>query len=240
MNQIKFISGFLLLVLTLTVACEEQTFKPIPPRERTFLHFLNVYSGYPAVDIRLTSYEEARTVADGVTFKGAWPSSGYASMLTTPDPDSIDGKGGITIEFLDHATKDPVVPARTLKLAADVNSTICLVDSFGKPLIVKTVDNFPEKVAGKALVRFMNLNYAALSVSLYSSDDSVNISKLNFLNYSSFAETTPSTKTFFFKNDFSGNIIGTISNVNLEAGKVYSFYLTNQSGTPSVGYEVLR
>lgn len=240
MNHIKFISGLLLISLALTSACNEETFKPIPKRERTFLHFLNVYSGNPSVDIRLTSFEEIRTVADGVTFKQAWPSSGYASLLTTPDPDSIDGKGGITIEFLDNSTKKPVVPARTLKLAADVYSTICLVDSFGKPLIVKTVDNLPDQVPGKAVVRFMNLSYTALSVSLESSDDSVSISKLNFLNYSSFLETQPGKKTFFFKNDFSGNIIGTISNLELQAGKAYSFYLTNQSGSPSVGYEVLR
>ncbi|MEZ4826009.1 MAG: hypothetical protein R3C61_06905 [Bacteroidia bacterium] len=240
MNPIRFFSALLLLALALTAGCEEETFKPIPPRERTFLHFLNVYSGIPAVDIRLISFEEKRTVADAVTFKNAWPSTGYASMLTTPDPDSIDGKGGITIDFLDSNTKKPIVPARTLKLAADVNSTICLVDSFGKPLIVKTVDNMPDYVPGKAFVRFMNLNYTVLSVSLVSEDDSVSITKLNFLNYSSFSETSPGTKKFFFKNDFSGNTIGTISNVDIQAGKVYSFFLTNQSGLPSVGYEVLR
>lgn len=240
MQYMKVISCALILGLIFLFGCEtDDPFGPAPERERTFMHFLNAYSDLSGVDIRLTSFEEKRVVADGVTFKKGWPISGYASLLTTPDPDSVNGKGAITVEFLDTGSKESVVPARTLKLAADVHSTICLIDSFGKPLIVKTVDNFIDPAPGKALVRFMNLDYKTLSVTLYSSDDSVRIPRLNFLNYSTFNETEPGEKDFIFFNDFTGNVLGTIQNVDLKARKAYSFFLTNKDGTPSVGYEIL-
>ena len=222
------------------IACEPEPFDPIPAKERTYFHLLNAYSGFSGVDIKLLSFDEKRNLVDDFGFKESWPKNGYASLLTAPDPDSIDGRVGVTFQVFEHQTKTALVTDLSLVLPPETYTTFCLIDSFGKPLLVKTVDNIREvENPQKALLRFMNLEYKALSATMISTDDSVRIEKLNYLNYSTFAEFPIGTKTFHFINDFTGNVIDSIPNVDIRTGKAYSFYLTEGPNGPTADYEIL-
>ncbi|MCB0835156.1 MAG: hypothetical protein KDE26_03955 [Bacteroidetes bacterium] len=230
---------FVLIMLGLT-ACKEEQFKPIPEKERTYFHILNAYTGFSGIDVKLLSFDENRWIADDLGFKDSWPKTGYASLLTAPDPDSVDGRDGVTFQVYEHTTKTALVTDLSLVLPPNTYTSFCLIDSFGKPLLVKTVDNI-RKVEDpkKALIRFMNIEYKTLSVTMKTTDDSVNIEKLNYLNYSTFAEFPAGKKTFLFINDFTGNVIDSISNLEIKPGKAYSFYLTEGYNGPTADYEIL-
>lgn len=240
MNAMRFAVCLLIGTMFFVFSCKDPSFEPLPPKERTFLHVLNLYDGLNAgVDLRLRTFDETRIIKEGLKFTQAWPPSGYASLLTSVNPDSANGESGVFMDVVDHNTKDLVVPARTMKLAAETYATICLIDSFGKPLLVKTIDNLDPVPNGYANIRFMNLNSALLSVSLVSKNDSLKIEKLNFLNYSGFEPIETGVHTLYFVNDFSGDRVDSIKNIELKAGKTYSTFLSNQGGAPKGGYEVL-
>jgi hypothetical protein len=228
-----------LLMLSL-VSCETDSFEPVPKKARTYLHFLNAYSGVGAVDLELTTYNQTQAVADGLGFLQAWPQNGYASLLITPGQDSIASISSLTMDVLDHQSKTSVIPSRVLKLAPDVFTTYCLIDSFGKPMVVRTADRIEEEPKGpNALMRFMNISPNALSVSLEVKEDSIAIERLNFLNYSGFKSIPRGTYTFYYVNDFTQRLIDSIPNVEIRQGHVYSFYLVNNNNIPIGGYEIL-
>jgi hypothetical protein len=238
-TKISVLTVFVLVMIGLT-ACQPEEFKPIPEKERTYFHILNAYSGFRGIDIKLLSFDEKRWIVDDLRFMESWPETGYSSLLTAPDPDSVDGRDGVTFQVYEHTTKTALVTDLSLVLPANTYTTFCLIDSFGKPLLVKTVDNIRKvEDPSNALIRFMNLSYRTLSVSMKTTDDSVNIDELNYLNYSVLAEFPAGKRTFVFINDLTGNVIDSVSGLDVKPGKAYSFYLTEGFNGPTADYEIL-
>ncbi|GAB4427422.1 MAG: hypothetical protein OHK0039_45720 [Bacteroidia bacterium] len=229
----------IVLALYLT-GCQEDPIGPSQERVRTYLRVLNAYSKLPGgVDVRFRSYGESRIVADGVRFREGWPTTGYASLLTFLEADTSELRSRGTIEVLDHSTKE-VIYIQEFFFTPETQTTLAVVDSFGKPLVVKTIDLPKAFTPGTVNVRFMNLSSALRSVSLRSADDSIDIDRLNFLNYSSFELHLADVYTFYFINDLTGYKIDSITSLNLSARKSYSFYLTQTNGFPVPGYEILE
>ncbi len=230
---------FFLLPVLILLSCNENPLTPLPKRERAGLHVLNVYSGVESIDLRLESFEETRRIAEGIPFGSSWPATGYASLATSPEPTDSNGIGGTVIKVLDHADKSELVPNRPIGLIAGVNASYCLVDSFGKPLLVKTADMLPVVKGDTANVRFMNLNGFILSCSLVSADGSIVISNMNFLNFSKFFPFPSTRQTFYFVEDFSGFRLDSVPNFRIEPRKAYSFYLAQNNGESIGGVEIL-
>jgi len=239
-------SSLLSLVLSLLaicwMACNPSDLPDTPIKERTYLHVLNAYSGLPSgVDMRFTYFEKKQMAIDKLTFKESWPPSGYASLLTEVSGDSSEAEPVlVTVDVLDNPSKEALFAPFPLELGAGAKSTVCLIDSFGKPLLVKTIDSPKEYESQTANIRFMNLNSAMKSVSLHVKADTFRIEKLNFLNYSSYELIPSGTYTFYFVNDFTSNRIDSVSNLSIKSRQAYSFYLTQQGGIPVGAYEILE
>lgn len=232
-----------LLLLFLSVigflSCEDNPLTPFPERERAGLHVLNVYGGVNAIDLRLESFEETRRIAEGIRFGESWPGTGYASLATSPEPADSNTIGGTVIKVLDNADKSELVPNRPIGLIGGSNASYCLVDSFGTPLLVKTVDVFPDVKGDTVNIRFMNLNGFILSCSLLSADGAVLISNMNFLNFSKFYQVPAARQTFYVVNDFTGTVIDSIPDFQIQARKAYSFYLAQSNGDAFADVEIL-
>lgn len=233
MTSTMFKHTFLLFfpVLLLWTACETPVFEAPAPRERTYLHFLNANDAYPSIDVEVNSYEQDQLWARDLAFLESWPKGGYASLLTVPDEDTLNNiQGGIEVEIREAGTSNVLVPSTMLKLNADIQATLCLVDSFGKPILVKTIDIMPEKTGELAHIRFMNVNSYHLSVSLVVQGEDVQIQNLNFLNYSSFRTLEEGRYTFQFVDDFSGKVLVSLEDMEVKRHQVYNFLLTHQGG----------
>lgn len=241
MSFIKNASLVLLLGIVLLWSCEPPDFPPVPERERTYLHLLNANPILPGVDIEFRTFDESSLIAQNLGFAKSWPTTGYASLLTGAHPDSLADTSRIV--FMDvylPNTTDSIIPTRSLNLSREGRSTICLIDSFGKPLLVKTVDNYSRPKGDTANVRFLNLNFNTLSVTLVTKNSNLSIERLNFLNYSSFSRMPSGIHTFYYKDDFTGKILDSIPNFNVKPRQTYSFYFTQDAGKNLGGVEVLE
>jgi len=242
MNIIKnaflvLFAGFILLL-----ACEPPEFAPVPRRERTYLHILNANPTLTGVDVEFRTFDESSLIAQNLGFPRSWPTTGYASLLTGAHPDSLKSDS-LRVVFMDvykPNTTDSLLPTRLLNLSREGRSTICLIDSFGKPLLVKTVDNYQRPKGDSSNVRFLNLNSNTLSVTLETKDSELEIERLNFLNYSSFSRIGAGIHTFYYRDDFTGKILDSVPNFNVKPRHTYSFYFTQDAGKNLGGVEILE
>lgn len=237
----KSLLAFIAPCLFLFIACETEPFEVPEERVRTYLHFLNAYPGTPSIDIAVTTFEKKQPLASGLGFMESWPRGGYASLLTVPEPDTSQIiQGGIKMEVKSSGNQEVIVDDLPIKLSAELRSTLLLADSVGKPILVKTVDNIPPSQTGTAYIRFLNVNFYNLSVSLMSTDSTVRIQNLNYLNYSSFRNVPIGQNDYYFVDDFNGQVLDSVLNVNLRQNDIYSFFLTSQGGKAVGGVEKLE
>ncbi len=222
----------------LFTACNSNQIEPLPAKERTSLHFLHAHSLPGNVDLRLITQDAPRLIADDVSFMESWPASGYASLLTPADPDST-GRYLLRLEVLKNSNKTLLVPEEALSLLPNTAATLILIDSFGKPLLVRTIDNYSPSKGDTANVRYMNLNYTYRSVSLETKNAAITIPNKNFLNFSSYKHYPTGVYTFLFKDDITKKVLDSIPNFSIQARKLYNFYLTNRQGVPEGNVEVL-
>ncbi len=221
-----------LLITFVGTGCNEETqFNPVN-RERTFLHFLNAFPGKEAVDITFETFDEVQEVANELRFLESWPNNGYASLLTSTD--TVNGKGGVVIHVLDHQTGEELVPPIFKNLTGGNQFTFILMDSLGKPIVVRAIDRVDAEEPA-AFVRLMNVNRFISSASLQTKGGDEVIRSLNYLNYSSYQSVIPQTYTFYIMNDQTGVPLDSIPNVRLKFNKSYSFFLTHDAGGNPVG-----
>lgn len=225
------------LLLLVGISCNEETqFDPVN-RDRTYLHFLNAFPGQEAVDITFETFDEVQEVASELRFLESWPNNGYASLLTSTD--TINGKGGVVIRVMDHNTGEELVPPIFKNLTGGNQFTFVLMDSLGKPIVVRAIDRVDAEDPA-AFVRLMNVNRFVQSASLQTKSGDEVIRSLNWLNYSSYQSVIPQTYTFYIMNDQTGVPLDSIPNVRLKFNKSYSFFLTHDAaGNPVAGLREL-
>ena len=225
--------------LFLWEACKDDTaFEPLEPVGRTYVHFLNAFSGLEAVDVQFETFDRSKTVGEAIYFNNSWPRNGYASLLTPTD--TINGVGGVEISIRDHLTRQEIVPSTFMRVTEDDRSTFVLVDSFDKAIFVKTLDVFDEQSDTSAVVRLMNINRYVLAASLVTKTNDITIRNLNFLNYSNALPMSPGTYSFYFVNDVTGQILDSVPNLEVKRKGIYSFFLTHKNGAPVGGYRWLE
>jgi hypothetical protein len=229
----------LIALFLLMAGCQDdEPFEPLE-QSRTYMNLLNAYGPVGKVDVYLRSFESNGLFASNVNFLESWPKGGYASLLTNAGFDSLEKEPDVFLRMVDRSTNDEIISEQGFRLNPEVRSTFVLIDSIGKPKLVKTIDTFESPGDTAANVRFMNVNYTMTSVSLQA-DTSLLIDKLNFLNYSSFKQMLPGTYDFEFVHDQTGTVVSTLLGVNIQKGKTYNFYLTQQGGAPMSGVERLE
>ncbi|MEL7339633.1 MAG: hypothetical protein AAGM67_04035 [Bacteroidota bacterium] len=235
--QLVCLAFFCSLVL---LACQNpEPFPEVPQKIRAELHILNAYSE-ANIDVKIDQFDQTKKVADDLSFLESWPTTGYASLLITPQTDSTASISDLKIQLIDNDTQEELVPVPDFQLKSEFPTTLCIVDSFGSPLVVRTIDDYEESVEpGMAQVRFLNLSASVLSVSLEVKNDSFKIDFFNFLNYSQFKIIPKGVKTFYFIDDFSKEVIDSIPNLEIRARQVYNFYLADDGADPLGGYEIL-
>jgi|GEM_PF-3209558 len=226
----RFLSIALGVVLILS-ACDRNNLTPLDPQKRAFLQVVNLYPGAPSMDVFFDLYESSTKITGDLEFLESWPSVGYASLLTRAQ-DTLESD--VLLRVVNSTSQDEIIPTESLKLIPEQRTTFCIVDSFGKPILVRTLDLLGTLSETQVRVRFMNLSAGTLSASLVARDESIEINGLNFLNYSSFRDMQPGSYDFDIVDDFTGEVIYTLSGVNLLAGKAYSFLLVNDD-TGAVG-----
>jgi hypothetical protein len=230
----------LIIVLLMLASCKaDEPFEPIE-RSRTSLNLLNAYGPVNKVDIFLRSFESNGLFASNVNFMESWPKGGYASLITTSGFDSLEKEPDTYLRVVERSSAKEIISEQGFRLNPDVRSTVVLIDSIGKAKLVKTIDIFEAPGDTAANVRFMNVNYTMTSVSLRSSDSTLLIDRLNFLNYSSFTKMPPGTYDFEFISDQTRTIVSTLKDVNIEKGNTYNFFLTQLGGAPRAGVERLE
>lgn len=236
----KIYFSSLIFSLMLVTGCRpDEPFEPIE-QSRTYLNLLNAYGQVDKVDVYLRSFESDGLFASNVNFLESWPKGGYASMITTAGFDSLEKEPDTYLRMVERRTSNEVIPEQGFRLNPEVRSTIVLIDSVGKAKLVKTIDVFDAPGDTAANVRFMNINFTMTSVSLRTPDSTILIDRLNFLNYSRFHQMPPGIYDFEFISDQTRTIVSTLKDVNIEKGKTYSFFLTQQQAVPRAGVERLE
>lgn len=221
------------LLLTALSSCDQTPETPTPVRERSFLSVIHAYDGVPSIDVELESFTEKKTVTEGLAFNSTWPRDGYASLLSEAGSGPQDT--GVVIRLKDWRSKDQIVPDRVISLTPARKSTIGIIDSMGRPEIIRIIDNFDTPKAGRANVRFMNLTYLYPAVDLVSQNDSIYIDRINYLLASKFIDYPAGTYNLYFRHSFTGRNLDSIMNVELKSRKTYNIYLTQKGNAPRKG-----
>ncbi|MEO0897424.1 MAG: hypothetical protein AAFY71_13545 [Bacteroidota bacterium] len=236
------ILSLLLLAITV-VACDQETYEQPIPDKRYFYRFINLNPNLDPVDVRVRTIDDVKWLAYDVKFEKAEPTDGFSSVLIPLDTLERDTSEFVFIDIIDHRTKESVVPPLELGTIgdrkADFPTTIMLIDSFGKPFRVARIEDYETPTNGTAGIRFVNVNSQYISVSLVVKNDTTSIDQYNFLTYSPFEYVKAGTRTIYYKNDITGAVIDSISNINLSAGRIYSFYMGQKGTSTVVGYEKL-
>jgi hypothetical protein len=230
----------LLLGALLLAACKPGETPEAPEKARAYVHALHLYPGSEQISLVMASLGTRRTIADAISYGQSWPGSGYASVLTYVQDSSASAAWQTVLEVLDRQSRDTIVPVVPLPVLPGLYTSIVLIDSFGKPMLVRTVDDFGDTPAGQGLVRLMNLSTEPRSVSLEVKQDSLAISRLSFLNYSRFYTLKPGVYTFYFINDLNRTRLDSIPNVQIRANQAYNFYLARRNGQIRGAYETLK
>jgi hypothetical protein len=231
---------FVVLCLLVLGSCQDEPpFEPID-LDRTELHLLNAYGPVDQVDVYLESYESNGLFASNLKFLESWPNGGYASLLTSVGFDSLESDPDVFIRIAERGGDGDIIERQGFRLNPEVKTSLVLIDSVGKPKLVKTIDIFESPGDTAANLRFMNLNYTMLSVSLRTADSTLDIGRLNFLNYSRFESLEPGIYDFEFVFDLTGSVVARLNQQRIEAGRTYSLFLTQLGGTPQAGLERLE
>ncbi len=243
MLQRPFSVIFLAIVLALSACTPEEFQKPVAQKRFSY-RFSNLNARVDPIDVRLSTADDVDWLGFDITFEGKEPREGYGSVLVTVDSSQRDSSDVLFFDILDNRSKEPITQGLEFNSevsdVTDFPASLFLVDSFGKPVLVRTLDDFDDPQDGTAGIRFVNMNYLFVSVSLEVKNDTTVIDRKNFLNSSGFEYVGAGNRTIYLRNDLTQTLIDSIPNLTMKAGRVYSVYFTQKMGNPVIGYEKLR
>ncbi|MEL6135228.1 MAG: hypothetical protein AAFR59_17865, partial [Bacteroidota bacterium] len=211
LKQIIPVLGLLGILLW---SCTPEIEAPLP-QTRYNLRFMNFNSRAEPVDIRLREGTTSQIATDDLGFEDFWPIDGYASLLVTARDtfSEVDSTLLTYLDILDNRTKEVLFEPIELGIFK-FPSSVAIIDSFGKSIVIQTADDFEIPEGGFSTFRFFNFNQNFSSVSLEIKNDTVLTRSNAFLNSSGFLTTTSGKKTLYFVNNLSRTIIDSIPNFN--------------------------
>jgi hypothetical protein len=231
--------SLILASLILLSACRPDRIPPLPEKKRTELHLLNLYPGVSSVDVYFENSDSDVQVAKDIRFQQSWPSQGYASLLFSPEAADSTGAGAIFFRVVNNMNGKVLFPNQQLLLLPGVRTSMFLIEIDSALQYVTTLDQIPATNDTSCNIRFLNLNPQVASATLKSSDESILLSNINYLNYSLFESERADIYDISIKNDFTGAVLHTATGQSLQKGKTYSFYLAYDGFVPVGGYELL-
>lgn len=236
MNRLLLLIG-LGLWLSFSACQRVDDLPEAPVQRRTHVRVFNAYFRSP-VDFRLHTFGgEVRFLTNRLTYGHAWPEGGYASLLTRRGDVQTPAADSIALDVIAYNVDTLLIEQYPENLPPETFASFYVVDSLGKPVMVKTSDDFIQPAVNQATYRFINLYPQLNSVSFESQQDTLDFDRFTFLNYSSFASVRSGPRTVRVVNDNTGSPVAPPLDVNLESGGVYVFYLLNDNGNPVFGYE---
>jgi len=100
------------------------------------------------------------------------------------------------------------------------------------------IDSLNQTDLSKAYVRYVNVYDAGAKMSLRRDGNTIaQLSGVDFLGHTPFVAVAPGTSTFTFIVDFANASVGSLTGVNLQAGKYYTLY---QGGYDDPGFSSKR
>lgn len=225
-----------LAALLFTFGCKEKD--PVKPdRGRSFLHILGAVDS-DSMRVTLDYYNANDVVIDDFYYHRNFPIRGYADLEAGGKPDEF-GNGKLLVSLntqpFANIVEDTLMAPRAIELVRDEKATICFVDSFGTPILLKVKDTPGLADADNAQVRFMNLSSAQGAVSLTTSGGAFNISGITFLGNSEF-QAVPDGQYDVQVRDAGGNVIATLP-LFINGYTTYTFYVSG-TGTPVLQYYI--
>lgn len=232
---------WLLLIAAFWLGCEPASFPQPPAQERSQIRFFNALNA-PPVNVQLRTYGETRFLTDRLMPRTSWPEGGYTSLLSRFNEfDTTAAVDIVQIDIEDYEGDTLLIEGYRENLPKGSFSTFFLVDSLGKPILTKIGDDFEKPRGARATYRFINLYpfFSSMDVRSSNAADSLNFSfnTLEFLGYSGFQEVDAGRRTLTAYNTRSQTAVDSVSQVSLEAGGVYVFFVLSLNGFPVMDYE---
>ena len=241
MKKIFLLPVAVLLLLLGWSGCQTEPADIFTRQERSHIRFFNAYEN-DAVNIRLETFGQTRFLTDRLRPFRSWPQGSYLSLiprLTSRDT-SLQSRDSLRFDVTAYGIDTLLIEDYEETLSRGTFASFYVVDSMGKPIMIKTNDQFGPLQRGQAAYRFINLYPLFNTVELRSSnrDDGLDFTfSLEYLGYSGFKTVEAGRRSWLAINQRTNATIDSLSRVHLEAGGVYVVYLLNQNGLPLFDYE---
>ncbi|WP_129715214.1 DUF4397 domain-containing protein [Pedobacter sp. SYP-B3415] len=176
------------------------------PEASPFVSIANVSPTLATYNIYLNS---SRVTAAAVPFGGV---IGYQALLP----------GTIAVKFTNGGT-DELILERSLSISNEKMYSLFLIGKDQQREILQVEDQFPERNADKAYVRFINLSPDAPALDVQLSEGAASIATArSYKQHSAFTPVSAGTHSFIIKEVDAQQAKFTFSNQTLVAGKAYT------------------
>lgn len=223
-----------LAAILFAFGCKEKD--PVKPdRGRSYLHVLGAVES-DSLRVTLDYYNATDVVIDNFFYHRNFPIRGYADLEAGGTPDEF-GNGELRVSLsaqpFANVAPDTLMAPRAIELIRDEKSTICFVDSFGTPILVKYKDTYGAADADNAMIRFLNLSSAQPSATLTTDSGGFSITGIPFLGNSEFVPV-PDGQYNVEVRDAGGVVVQTLP-IFINGYTTYTFYVSG-AGTPALQY----
>lgn len=232
-DQMRLYTAVLLLAILTFVGCKKDPGVVTPPeRQPSFLHILGA-AATPNFDVTFDYWNADNQVITDFFYQRNWPIQGYADMQAAGHQQDEFGNGKLEVvlsrQIFANEAPDTLLPPTEIVLNPEEKSTVCFADSFGNMVLRKFADAYTIPDGATSAIRFINLSPTADTdiASLTTSDNSLNINSVNFLNASDFVNLGDGQYTVEAR-DNGGNIIAT-RNMWIDGGIAHTFYLSDSA-----------
>ena len=229
----RLYTAVLLLAILTFVGCKKDPDAVTPPeRKPSFLHILGGAST-PNFDVTFDYWNADNQVIEGFYYQRNFPIQGYADMQAAGHQQDEFGNGKLEIilsrQPFVNQTPDTILPPTEIVLNPDEKSTICFADSFGTMVLRKFKDDYSITDGTISLIRFINLSPTTDTdvASLSTTDNSLTISNVRFLENSDFMSLGAGTYTLEAKDNGGNTIVS--QTMDIPGGGAFTFYLSDSA-----------
>jgi hypothetical protein len=147
----------------------------------------------------------------------------YTDYLAIPE-------GRYNISLYVAGTKDTPVLSNMLTVNKNSILTVAAIGTLSDIGLLAISDADVPQMAGKAMIRFLHLSPNAPAVDITFPDGTVIFGNVSFKHITSYIDVTPIDYTLQVRVAGTDNVVLTVPNVNLDAGKYYTIYAIGLAG----------
>lgn len=202
---------FVFGILTLSLSgCLDKDNETPEPQPRSFVSFYHGSPDAPDLDILIKS-----TRINNLPFKY----SDYSNYVAF-------NPGSVNVKFTPVNSMSALIDT-TLTFQQDKAYSLFVVDSLQQLDVLVVKDSLALPAAGKTRIRFVNLSPDAPAVDLATTGTSgaTQFSNVAFRGVTEFQDLAAGTHSFQVKSTGSGTVLKSASNIELSAGRIYTFVI---------------